>query len=136
MSNKTLAQIIQNNIRIKNLEAESGSGDIVIYDNESGAYEIEDIALEIGAVYEMFVTSAVNLLAPNKKYGQQKITLKLIPMEDTPNNYDLYMPVHFYETTDGVIATYIHIYNYDTELWNIFSANNSINIYKIVKKAV
>lgn len=108
MNNKTLAQIIQNNIRVKNLEEESGSGDIVIYDNESGARNV-DIALEIGAIYEMFITSAVDRNS-TLKYGQQKITLKLIPAESAPNIYNFYIPIHFYEVYEqncNNIYTYI-----------------------------
>jgi len=170
MSNKTLAQIIQNNIRAKNLE-EGGttilddilalqtgkqdkliagnnitidadgktinavSGDIVIYDDESGENPIY-IALEIGAVYEMFITSAVDNITETQ-YGQKKVTIKLIPAEVTPNKYDLYMPIYYYDV--GVTqnrSTFLQIYNYGTELWSIVVDNSIIKIYKIIKKAV
>ena len=132
MENKTLAQIIQNNIRVKNLE---GNRDIVIYDNASGANPVEDIALEIGATYEMFITSAFDIIG--EQYGQQKLTLKLIPFEVTTNNYDIYMPVVYYDLDlSNIATTYIHIYKYNTELWSIFADNALIKIYKIVKKAV
>ena len=136
MDNKTLAQIIQNNIRVKNLEAESGSGDIVIYDNADGASLIEDIALEIGATYEMFITSAFNNNS-GVQYGQQKITLKLIPAEVSPNNYAFYIYVNFFDTSSiQNLGSYINIFNIDTELWTIFCAIGDLKIYKIVKKAV
>ena len=135
MSNKTLAQIIQNNIRVKNLEENSCVGDIVIYDDESGARNV-DIALEIGATYEIFITSAVDVNS-TLKYGQQKITLKLIPAENAPNIYNFYIPIHFYEVyEDNVTKTFIHIYKYNTELWTVSVNSDYVNIYKIVKKAV
>ena len=171
MNNKTLAQIIQNNIRAKNLE-EGGttilddilalqtgkqdkliagnnitidadgktinavSGDIVIYDNENGASSIGDIALEIGAVYEIFITSAINSIT-KVQYGQQKITIKLIPAESIPKNYDLYMPVYYFDTSDNDInTTYVQIHNYNEEFWTININYSDAKIYKIIKKAV
>lgn len=134
MENKTLAQIIQNNIRVKNLEAESSSGDIVIYDDESGANQINDIALEIGAVYEIFVTSAYEI---STDFGQQKITIKLIPAEVSLNNYDFYISIITYSVVDiANYTTMMKIYKYNTELWNISIDSPNINIYKIIKKAV
>lgn len=112
------------------------SGDIVIYDEESGASTIEDIALEMGATYEMYITSAINNAIMNQ-YGQQKITIKLIPAEDSPNNYDLYMPVLCFELiSNSVLTPFIHIYKYGTELWSVSVSESIMNIYKIVKKAV
>ncbi|NMA75586.1 MAG: hypothetical protein GX963_15860 [Bacteroidales bacterium] len=136
MNNKTLAQIIQNNIRVKNLETESGSGDIVIYDNESGENEINDIALEIGAVYEMFITSGSYSDIPSIQYGQQKITIRLIPAEMTPNNYEAFFPINVIEMNNITVSTgFIQIYNVN-ELWVISSNASHVKIYKIVKKAV
>lgn len=136
MDNLTLSAIIKNNIGLKNLEAYCG--DKVIYDNESGTRVISGIALDIGATYEMFITSAVDGITGNQ-YGQQKVTIKLIPAEDTPKNYDLYMPVHYFDLdSNDISAVFTHIYKYDTELWIIENSNpiQDIKIYKIVKKAV
>ena len=133
MDNLTLSAIIKNNIGLKNLE---GSRDIVIYNNDSGANSIEDIALEMGATYEMFITSAADS-NDSTQYGQQKVTIKLIPAEDTPNNYDLYMTVTFYEISATISSpTYIHIHKYNTELWDVSITIPFIKIYQIIKKAV
>lgn len=111
--------------------------DIVIYDNPSGENVINDITLEIGATYEMFITSAVDSIS-GVQYGQQKITFKLIPAEIAPNNYDLYLTTCLLEVDySGPYWLIINIYSYDTELWTI--SNNYVpdmKIYKIVKKAV
>jgi len=133
MSNKTLAQIIQNNIRVKNLE---GSRDIVIYDNESGAANVSDIALEIGETYEIFLTSAIDG-GTGAQYGQQKITIKLIPAELALNVYALFNTVNYFDvlvTTNN--TAYINISKNDTELWSVSSSVQLIKIYKIIKKAV
>ena len=47
MNNKTLAQIIQNNIRVKNL-GEKAAAAILLYMTMKTAKFIEDIALEVG----------------------------------------------------------------------------------------
>lgn len=134
MDNLRLSAIIKNNIGLKNLE---GNRDIVIYDNKSGENEINNIALEMGATYEIFISSAFDSVELTQ-HGQQKITIKLIPAENTPNNYDLYMPVHYVDTNDNSIeAMFIIIYKYGTELWTISAAGQYfMQIYKIVKKAV
>ena len=134
MNNLELATIIKNNIGLKNLE---GNRDIVIYDNASGANPVEDIALEMGATYEMFITSAYNTSIMAEQCGQQKITIKLIPSQPVLNSYDLYMPIHFFRVFENDVgSTVIHIYNYDIELWNIDIADSYVKIYKIIKKAV
>lgn len=109
-----------------------GSSDIVIYDNETGAETIEDIALEIGAIYEMFITSATTF---GPQYGQQKIVIRLKPREITPGIYKLYVPVHYVNVNGtDIISTYIHIYNSLTGLWDIESPTEHIKIFKIVKR--
>ena len=133
MDNLTLSAIIKNNIGLKNLE---GNRDIVVYDEESGAYSIEDIALEMGATYDFYITSAVHSLELTE-YGQQKITIKLISAETTPDNYDLYVTVNYFDVfTSNNTSSYINISKDNTELWTVLSSNQSIKIYKIVKKAV
>ena len=115
-----------------------GSGDIVIYDNASGENEINDIALEIGATYEIFTTSAVD---GTTQCGQQGITIKLIPAETTGNSYSLYVPVNYFDVSERDCSTsFIHIYQYaEMEFWNIEGSQSippKVFIYKIVKKAV
>ena len=114
----------------------ASSGDIVIYDNENGAISIEGIALEIGAVYEIFITSAVNSMT-DKPFGQQKITIKLITTELFPNTYDVYINVNWLDVDGNVLYNVIiKTYKQDTELWTVESDTSFIKIYKIIKKAV
>lgn len=113
-----------------------GGGDIVIYDNANGADEIKNIVLEIGAIYELFITSAADAISMIP-YGQQKVTIKLIPAELLPNTYDLYVNANWFDAESyNQYLTVIHIYNYDTELWTIETDVPFIKIYKIIKKAV
>lgn len=117
----------------------NGSGDIVIYDNENGAFEIGELELEIGATYEMFITSVYD--GHGRQYGQQKITIKLIPRDYGNNHYAFYAPVTFcYNTTgDSYGQCTIWIYtSSSTGLWKITNYEDNVNIliYKIIKKAV
>jgi len=117
------------------ISASGGGGDSVIYENVDGEAYIPQIPLEIGGEYEMFITSAVDA-DTGTQFGQQKIAFKFIPSELMPNEYDFYMPVHWYDLDlSNVITGYINIYSYNTEFWTIVNFAN-VKIYKIVKKAV
>ena len=126
--------IDENNV----ISASYQSGDIVIYDNENGTTTIDDIALEIGATYEMFITSGHDPYG--RQYGQQKITIKLVPRELNPNSYELFVPVIRFSLTDNNYYSIntIWIYKYDSEFWCItnYQDNPYLLIYKIIKKAV